>query len=774
MDLNRFLIAAGLLLGMAVNTDAQAARCHVDRQAAGANDGSSWANAYTGLQSALADTSCSEIWVAKGVYKPDPGTDDHAHFSIRPGVKVHGGFVGTETSASQANPGANRTVLSGDIDGNDTVDADGVTRSHADIVGNNSGNVVMFDATTALGSIQQDTVLDGFAITGGKGRTFLTQLVGGALYCNGDANGRACNPLLSRLWVAGNTGAGGSFFLRGENGGRSNPVIRASTFSGNFASLGGSAILVYGFAGEASPVIENVSFIDNTAGSGAVWIQGSESAGVAMPVFRNVTFTGNHSPGGRARSVNIVAERGAVSSADIAGAILWSEGSGSEVIVANAAGSELVIKNSVLKDGCPGAQANCQDLVSGDPLLGAPQDHGDGLPTAMPGEGSIAIDAANPTTCGIAPADVDQRGVSRPQGGGCDLGAIEVRQSTVSLVATVGSGGSVSAAATPAPSSGAIANCSSAGGSSCEAHYGFSEITGAADPVTLTAASGWFITAVTPIPAACGGTLSSDARSYVTASLTQDCRLDFELSAANQTGSTLVGSMASSIYGESLTFTATVTVLDPAGLAPTGSVRFEADGQSIGCDAQGLSATAPFAATCSTSVLAAGDHTITVQYGGDANYPAPQPAAAPVPLHVSAAGAGLSLSSSPNPSTVGQTVTLIAALTPPSGNPMPTGSIGFFDGASPIAGCSSVALSDGTASCTTTALTVGSHALQVEYAGDGNYLPSSDTLQQQVQSIVVNDPKPVPTASGWMLAILAAALALGGVMRAARSGPDRR
>ncbi|HMJ16089.1 MAG TPA: choice-of-anchor Q domain-containing protein, partial [Polyangiaceae bacterium] len=55
-------------------------------------------------------------------------------------------------------------------------------------------------------------------------------------------------------------------------------------------------------------------------------------------------------------------------------------------------------------------------------LLGALVDNGGPVPTALPAAGSVLIDRIPPERCSVP---VDARGVERPQGEGCDIGAVE-------------------------------------------------------------------------------------------------------------------------------------------------------------------------------------------------------------------------------------------------------------------------------------------------------------------------------------------------------------
>ena len=64
-------------------------------------------------------------------------------------------------------------------------------------------------------------------------------------------------------------------------------------------------------------------------------------------------------------------------------------------------------------------------VTTADPLLGPLTDNGGPTPTRLPAAGSPLVDAI-PTTVTNLCNGTDQRGISRPQGPGCDIGSVEV------------------------------------------------------------------------------------------------------------------------------------------------------------------------------------------------------------------------------------------------------------------------------------------------------------------------------------------------------------
>jgi predicted outer membrane repeat protein len=89
---------------------------YVNANATGTNNGNSWTNAYTDLQSALSSAFVNDdIWVATGTYKPTQTTTRTISFVMKNGVDIFGGFNGSETSINERDIEANPTYLSGDI-----------------------------------------------------------------------------------------------------------------------------------------------------------------------------------------------------------------------------------------------------------------------------------------------------------------------------------------------------------------------------------------------------------------------------------------------------------------------------------------------------------------------------------------------------------------------------------------------------------------------------------------------------------------------------------
>jgi hypothetical protein len=91
---------------------AQGAVVYVDDDASGSDDGTSWADAFTSLQSALDMVRAGdEVWVATGTYVT--GTSSTATFALVDGVALYGGFAGDEQTLEQRAGLYLRTVLSG-------------------------------------------------------------------------------------------------------------------------------------------------------------------------------------------------------------------------------------------------------------------------------------------------------------------------------------------------------------------------------------------------------------------------------------------------------------------------------------------------------------------------------------------------------------------------------------------------------------------------------------------------------------------------------------
>src|SRR5439155_16987113 len=122
------------------------------------------------------------------------------------------------------------------------------------------------------------------------------------------------------------------------------------------------------------------------------------------------------------------------------------------------------------------------------------------------------------------------------------------------------------------------------------------------------------------------------------------------------TATTVSSSLTPTTYGQAVTFTATVSISGPGTGTPAGTVTFKDGGTALICTGVGDGALSGGGqATCTTSSLTGGSHTITVFYGGDANFATSDDTASPLTQTVNKATTSTAVSSSLNPSTYGQT-----------------------------------------------------------------------------------------------------------------------
>lgn len=218
---------------------------------------------------------------------------------------------------------------------------------------------------------------------------------------------------LTNSTVSGNAGSG--IVVYGT------ATVSASTVHGN----AGGGILVYGTANISNSTIGN-----NTGQYGGLLSSASNAVTVT-----NVTTTGNASGG---------------------------------LVPANQ--SAITAKNSLIADGCAGLITSGDYNIDGgtlcgfgqahdhtnatDPHLGALTDNGGPTPTIALLPGSLAINAASNATCPVT----DQRGIARPQGGTCDIGAYEFTAGFAVTVPSVpeGAGNPFSITLTNADAAGTI------------------------------------------------------------------------------------------------------------------------------------------------------------------------------------------------------------------------------------------------------------------------------------------------------------------------------
>lgn len=190
--------------------------------------------------------------------------------------------------------------------------------------------------------------------------------------------------------------------------------------------------------------------------------------------------------------------------------------------------------------------------------------------------------------------------------------------------------------------------------------------------------------------------------------------------------STTTGVSASanpSVFGATVTFTATVDPQFAGAAIPTGTVRFEIDGKQVGSDVPLTDGKASIDAT----ELSAGTHVIVARYSGSDEFTASD--SPDFNQNVNPASTGTIITSlTPNPSSLGQAVTIVALVAPINSQlPAPTGTVTFRNGSADL---KTVALVDGEAALTTSDLPPGVNSITAVYNGSESYRTSTSIARE--------------------------------------------
>jgi parallel beta-helix repeat protein len=257
---------------------------YVDADAVGANDGSSWIDAYVFLKDALADANTAdkpvEIRVAQGIYKPDQGAnqipgDRKATLRLIDGVVLKGGFAGfSEPDPNAWDVGLYETILSGDLAGND-VEVDNpedlfLEPSRLE----NSRHVLTLPSNILTAT------LDGFTVSGGNPHESGPFGEGGGLNTEGGLLGKLENAnskiTVRHCTFSRNSAAfGGGVYIHGGS-----PTLVDCTFNCNYRGM---------LISECNVTLINCKFSGNSGGLGII---NSSSS-----MLTDCTFTGNSARG---------------------------------------------------------------------------------------------------------------------------------------------------------------------------------------------------------------------------------------------------------------------------------------------------------------------------------------------------------------------------------------------------------------------------------------------------------------------------------------------
>lgn len=412
----------------------------------GNEDCSSWANACSDIQQAINDPLVDTIWLKKGVYRPTET------LQLKPGVSLLGGFAGTESTAKQANPAKNLTIISGDVDINDTVNSQGLVTQVADVQG---GNLPSLLSAINLGVVDNGSqvLVKGVVLNAASNKAVIVkssqlQLEQVRLIANQGDNGAAVSVQdggklkVVSAWFEANSASNKGGAISSDSNGANTIEISASTFDANTAKNAGGAISLE----QGELVVINSTFANNVASEGSA-NGGAIDLGVlaneSSASIKYSTFMANSAGASSGRGGAIhVSSSAAVGVASLANSLLLANTAKtganiSDMEVLRDRGFNIVGFNNVsgtVKNGAnynfagtslTAKAINLEEIVASELKL-----EGGFTPTLALPVTSIAVDRIPSVhqDCGAASElKADQRGKSRPDmnKGNCDVGAYE-------------------------------------------------------------------------------------------------------------------------------------------------------------------------------------------------------------------------------------------------------------------------------------------------------------------------------------------------------------
>ena len=286
--MKKILLCSALFLTLSIGF---AQTVYVDAGASGANNGTSWTDAYTDLNIAINNTASGEIWIKAGTYYPGTSDNNTATFTLKNNVAIYGGFSGSETLLSQRDIVNFVTTLSGDLNQNFSKDV--ADAYHVVTTGNTNSSAVLDGVTISGGN-----AIGAGAYSNG-GAVYSEPTIGGALgavfrFCHitgNGASGKGAGAYISCVQTGGNsnrtsfysckfndnyaTGAGGSIYIT-ANGNLTftNPYIESCLFYNSNASGGGSDIGAQNNSlGEVHVQVTNCTFGTNGGNSEIQYIK---------------------------------------------------------------------------------------------------------------------------------------------------------------------------------------------------------------------------------------------------------------------------------------------------------------------------------------------------------------------------------------------------------------------------------------------------------------------------------------------------------------------